>query len=215
MGAASTVGELGLDPQELVELMRERHRRSPGGAHGVEAVALGLGSGTPELIALGRRWTAQDPAVPAPQRIAAARAAARLTEGSDRIGALLIAGELEMTDGDPQEAERLLETVYREADWNRDLTPVVSASIGLSNLYLKAGRQREAAELFVQILARTDPRTLRDTRSQVSYAYALVELAGMHRLAGRADLHRQLTDRAAGLLRSIGEETLAQWAETR
>ena len=64
MGAASTVGELGLDPQELVELMRERHRRSPGGAHGVEAVASGWGPAH-RNSSPWRRWTAQDRAVPA------------------------------------------------------------------------------------------------------------------------------------------------------
>jgi tetratricopeptide (TPR) repeat protein len=213
---APTVGALGMGPQELIDAMRARHRQSPGGGVGEEAVALGLGSGSPELIALGWRWVAQDTAVDVPRRLSAARAAARLSEDPlQRLEALLTAGELEMTDGDPQEAEALLSTVYREADWNRHLTPVVSASIGLSNLYLKAGRRREAAELFVQILAQTDPQTLPDTRSRVSYAYALVELAGMHRTAGRADLHRQLTARAAGLLRELGEETLARWAETR
>ncbi|MDO5668758.1 MAG: hypothetical protein Q4G50_02015 [Corynebacterium sp.] len=219
--AAADVRTSGIDPGELLAYLHAQTPQHP--ELGREVMAFGLGSGDPDLVQKGRRWAAtahyaraRDETLPARQRITHALEVALLESGNEFAHqARLLAGELEMTDGDPDHATEHLEAVYREADWNRSLPTVVSAAIGLSNLYRKQERRREAAELFVQILGQVDPDRIQETTAQIAYAYALVELAAMHREAGRTDLQRQLIRRAADYLRQHGEEELAVWAENR
>lgn len=144
-----------------------------------------------------------------------AECSAAVGEVRERIEMILLAGELELTDGDAGRAAGHLETVYREADWHQQLSEVVAAAVGLSARYLRAGRPRDAAELFVQILARVEPDRLNRRRDRVALAQAYVELALLHRLAGRTDNYRQLLDTAQQIFHVHGEAELARRALAR
>lgn len=160
-----------------------------------------------------------DPRLPPERRILAAlqasQSAAAAGDDRGRLEALLLAGELELTDGDPAHAVRNLETVYREADWHGQLSDVVAAAVGLSAQYLKAGRQRDAAEPFVQILGRVEPDWLSRSKDKVALAQAYVELAVLHRMAGRHDNYATLLSLAVTQFRGLGEEELARRASAR
>lgn len=218
--AAADVRTSGIDPEELRAHLRGQKPEQP--ELGREAMAFGLGSGDPDLVQEGRWWAAaahyaraRDESLPARQRIAHALDVV-LLEGDNgfALRARLLAGELEMTDGDPDYAAEHLEAVYRRGDWVNELPSVVSAAMGLANLRIKQGRYRDAAELHVQILTTVNPEELPDAPARISYAYAMVELARLHQRAGRKDLHRQLIAQAAAYLRKHGEFDLAEWAET-
>ena len=135
---------------------------------------------------------------------------------NEYIDALLHEGEFLVREGDFRAGFDSFSRAFTMAKAESLLPAQVSAGVGLVSLYFRQNMHREAADLFIGILAEHTRESLGDSATDLfALAQAEAELAQMYRLAGDHQTYGELLLRATSTMEELALPDQAQHARNR